>query len=419
MKALFEDIQSSLIQILDKATASIEIAVAWFTNAALMECILKKLSQGVKVTLILNNDPINNNNQNCRYLERLLSNGCIIHWIDYPELMHQKFCIIDNKIVANGSYNWTFYAENHNRENLVIIDDVSVVEAFHDEFTKMCSIYPLSDEIPRPGGSGLTKTVIDNYRTRDQHFSSSYYNDIPKYSIKTEWKSSSILRVFAKSKRTFSLIIKWTQDDTEIVLNANIQDNEYVCEYDESCGFGYANKTGKEYFKLFVMHNEDTITYEICDGEKNVCQCVNNAIPSSNEAILLYTSYSIDSTNNEHIKYQFDKFKIPIKIKVFSDNDILDCSIESMLGILESIDVHRENRSLEIRHNCVPDRRRYYLVLKSKADVLCNVVIEYLRKKEELQFKLCEKKTYYVGHFCNTSARYDTKKIYYQSGINR
>ena len=419
MKALFEHIQSSLIQILDNATVSIEIAVAWFTNAALMECILLKLSQGVKVTLILNNDSINNNNQNCRYLERLLSNGCIIHWIDYPELMHQKFCIVDNTIVANGSYNWTFYAENHNRENLVIIDDVSVVEAFHDEFTKMCSIYPLSEEIPRPGGSAFTKAVMDNVWQRDLHFSSFYYNDIPRYTIKTEWKSSSILRVFAKSKKNFSLIIKWTQDDTEIVINANIQNNEYVCDYDESFGFGYANKTGKEYFKLFVMHNEDSVSFKICDDENNIYQCVNNAIPSSNEAILLYTSYSIKSMNNEHIKYHFDKFKVPVKIKVCSDNDALDCAIESMLGIPEAMDVYSDYCSIEIRHSCVPDRKCYYLVLRPNADVSCNVIIEYLRKKEVLQLKLCGNMTYYVGHFCNTSARYDTKKLYYQPGINR
>ena len=60
----------------------------------------------------------------------------------YPELMHQKFCIIDSKVVINGSYNWTYYAENHNRENVVILDNPLVVDFFLQDFSNMMSIYP-------------------------------------------------------------------------------------------------------------------------------------------------------------------------------------------------------------------------------------------------------------------------------------
>ena len=34
--------------------------------------------------------------------------------------MHNKYCIIDNKVLINGSYNWTYYAENKNEENVII-----------------------------------------------------------------------------------------------------------------------------------------------------------------------------------------------------------------------------------------------------------------------------------------------------------
>jgi phosphatidylserine/phosphatidylglycerophosphate/cardiolipin synthase-like enzyme len=36
--------------------------------------------------------------------------------------MHNKFCVINNKILINGFYNWTYYAEDRNRENVLIID---------------------------------------------------------------------------------------------------------------------------------------------------------------------------------------------------------------------------------------------------------------------------------------------------------
>ena len=38
-------------------------------------------------------------------------------------LMHQKFAVIDSRIVLTGSYNWTASAENFNHENLLLFRD--------------------------------------------------------------------------------------------------------------------------------------------------------------------------------------------------------------------------------------------------------------------------------------------------------
>ena len=49
--------------------------------------------------------------------------------------MHHKFCIIDNNILFNGSYNWTYYAENRNRENLILFTELpEVIGDFKKEF---------------------------------------------------------------------------------------------------------------------------------------------------------------------------------------------------------------------------------------------------------------------------------------------
>ena len=40
-----------------------------------------------------------------------------------PGLMHQKFSVIDRKIVFTGSYNWTRSADNSNDENLLLFRD--------------------------------------------------------------------------------------------------------------------------------------------------------------------------------------------------------------------------------------------------------------------------------------------------------
>jgi len=51
-------------------------------------------------------------------------------------LMHNKFAVIDKKIVLSGSYNWTYEAEKENRENLIILP---YIKGFSDEFDRMWS----------------------------------------------------------------------------------------------------------------------------------------------------------------------------------------------------------------------------------------------------------------------------------------
>jgi phosphatidylserine/phosphatidylglycerophosphate/cardiolipin synthase-like enzyme len=51
--------------------------------------------------------------------------------------MHNKFTIIDNRILLTGSYNWTFSANNRNDENLMVIDDPEVIEIFQNQFINL------------------------------------------------------------------------------------------------------------------------------------------------------------------------------------------------------------------------------------------------------------------------------------------
>jgi len=50
-------------------------------------------------------------------------------------LMHDKFCLFDNKILITGSYNWTYSAEKRNSENIIITDDEIVCNAFNEHFS--------------------------------------------------------------------------------------------------------------------------------------------------------------------------------------------------------------------------------------------------------------------------------------------
>ena len=51
--------------------------------------------------------------------------------------MHHKYCIIDSKIVMNGSFNWTRHASQYNYENIVITTNKDVVKQYQTYFNNM------------------------------------------------------------------------------------------------------------------------------------------------------------------------------------------------------------------------------------------------------------------------------------------
>ena len=51
--------------------------------------------------------------------------------------MHNKFAIIDNRILLTGSYNWTFSANHRYDENLMVIDDPDIISRFQNYFEKL------------------------------------------------------------------------------------------------------------------------------------------------------------------------------------------------------------------------------------------------------------------------------------------
>jgi mitochondrial cardiolipin hydrolase len=51
--------------------------------------------------------------------------------------MHDKFMIVDKKIVTTGSFNWTTNATEYNNENLIIITSKNTAAAYNEEFNRI------------------------------------------------------------------------------------------------------------------------------------------------------------------------------------------------------------------------------------------------------------------------------------------
>ena len=146
-------IQNAIQKELFKANKSIKIAVAWFTNDLLFQPLLLKLAAGVTVEIILNKDEINCSDENEIDFDEFVNAGGTLRWNDTKQLLHDKFCIIDDRIVIYGSYNWTNKAE-YNEESIAIAkDEENTINFYLDNFSNLSQKY--SKEEATKGGSTL------------------------------------------------------------------------------------------------------------------------------------------------------------------------------------------------------------------------------------------------------------------------
>lgn len=138
-QAHFDNIQIEIAKQLNLARYSVIIAVAWFTDNVLFDSLLTLCTHGVNVQLLILNDEINNQS-GIKYEELQTSGGKLWKVNNQVNLMHNKFCVIDEKIVINGSYNWTNKAK-YNHESITIIEDVDIALQFSDEFNLLIRRY--------------------------------------------------------------------------------------------------------------------------------------------------------------------------------------------------------------------------------------------------------------------------------------
>lgn len=141
-EALFSNIADRISTELSQAESSIYIAVAWLTNRDLFNILVDKAKSGVTVQLLLSNDEFNQNS----YLDfsRLKIGNSVAYLVGdgKSDLMHNKFCVIDRRVVMTGSYNWSYRAEKNNHENIVITtDDFELADQFIAQFKQIRDSY--------------------------------------------------------------------------------------------------------------------------------------------------------------------------------------------------------------------------------------------------------------------------------------
>ncbi|MBU4314576.1 MAG: DUF1669 domain-containing protein [Actinobacteria bacterium] len=132
--SLSDNPQKAIIKNINQSQAFINIAMYVFTDKEIAIPLIDAQKRGVKVRVYLDRSQIESSYSVSRFLVqkeikvRISSNNYI---------MHNKFAIIDNRILLTGYYNWTFSANNRNDENLMVIDDPEIIEIFQNQFVNL------------------------------------------------------------------------------------------------------------------------------------------------------------------------------------------------------------------------------------------------------------------------------------------
>lgn len=111
---------SAIIREIKNASSSIDAAIFSFTSKKLAKALISAHNRGVKVRVIIDQGTAKSKRCVAPILRRA---GISVRFKrgSGGGLMHNKFAVIDEKVVITGSFNWTVSAEKRNDENIVII----------------------------------------------------------------------------------------------------------------------------------------------------------------------------------------------------------------------------------------------------------------------------------------------------------
>ena len=130
-----DGVQAALIPLLSNAQESIYFLAYSFTSNQLGDIVRAKAQEGLMVEGVMDAEQIVSN-QGTEY-DPFKQAKLMVREDGNEGLMHHKVFVIDGKIVAFGSYNFSQSAETNNDENLIIVYSEPVAQQFIQEFLRV------------------------------------------------------------------------------------------------------------------------------------------------------------------------------------------------------------------------------------------------------------------------------------------
>lgn len=128
-----DDVEEQIIQELKQAQESIYFAAFTFTSDPIEAELLAKTEEGLEIKGILEK----RQGANSSAYALLEDAGIPVLWDGNSRTMHHKIFILDSETVITGSFNFTSNANKSNDENILIVHNPDIANAFYKEFSSM------------------------------------------------------------------------------------------------------------------------------------------------------------------------------------------------------------------------------------------------------------------------------------------
>ncbi len=176
---------------------------------------------------------------------------------DSKQYMHNKFCIIDSRIIMTGSTNPTNNDLNINNNNIVIIKSEHIAENYEDEFDELWNgIYAAGDKV-KYGKVGSDNLIIENYFCPEDNC-----RDKVLESIRNAEKSVYFM-TFSFTDEDIADEVLFGNLETKGIFEA-LQAGSQYSQFKRLKDFGIDVRKDKNkknmHHKVFIIDNETVIT---------------------------------------------------------------------------------------------------------------------------------------------------------------
>lgn len=309
LSVYFKNIKKELLSELDNAKESILIAVCWFTDQELYDKLSGKLSNGITVFLIIHNDYINNRKSGLPF-QSLINKGCKLYFSEIVNpMMHNKFCIIDKKVLITGSYNWTYNAVNNSENILIIKNQPEIIAAFGEEYNILIR-----------GSRSIKKIINKEINDKEKSFDFDY-KDYLKKDIEIRGNFNSIDKLNIEQKEN-KKIIEFIPSPLLKIIEVELSKFEFKNNLNEYFVIFKVQDRSGYYFKLFVKHDQleelkiDADFEELIGCSVELIKSWQDRVKKANNKSENKKFIYFDSKDKFHFSENYKKYKIEFDEKV-------------------------------------------------------------------------------------------------------
>jgi phosphatidylserine/phosphatidylglycerophosphate/cardiolipin synthase-like enzyme len=133
------------------ARHSILVQAYSFTSVPILSALKEPHAHRVDVEVIVDKNSARQSKSGSRYsAATYLTNAGIPVWVDTKvAIAHNKVMVIDGQRVITGSFNFTAAAQNHNAENLLVLDDPALATQYRANWERRRSVsMPYTGALP-------------------------------------------------------------------------------------------------------------------------------------------------------------------------------------------------------------------------------------------------------------------------------